>query len=163
MTEAGAPPILPISARRTAALALTFTGRATRTEVAVYAISAAMVLLAVSFITALFATFEVRNLVSNGLTLMLAIPVPALLVRRLHDQDRSGTLAWLAAIGLAVWVVRTGIALTLGTEARIGFDRMIWAIDWLVILANLSLTLLLILPGTRGPNRFGPDPRKSSG
>ena len=164
MSEPAAPPTQAsaVSARRTAGLAFTFAGRARRSEVVNYALSAAFILLAVSFATALFADFALRHLVSTGLTILLALPVPALLVRRLHDQGRAGTLAWLATIGFAVWLVRTGIALTQGTEARIGLDRLTWAIDWLVILANLATVILALLPGTPGPNRYGPDPRAAA-
>ena len=49
-----------------------------------------------------------------------------------------------------------------GMQAKIELDRMTWILDWVVILANLALVLLLALPGTTGPNRFGPDPRRSA-
>ena len=119
-------------------------------------------MLAVSFVTALVADYPVRALVSNGLTVILAIPIPALLVRRLHDQGRNGWAVWLALPGFIVWLVRTGIALSQGMQARIELDRMTWILDWVVILANLALVLLLALPGTTGPNRFGPDPRRNA-
>lgn len=152
----------PTSARRTVAQSFTLHGRATRTELASYVLSAVFVTLAVSFATALFAPYPVRALVSDALTLVLAIPVPALLVRRMHDQDRSGRLVWLAVFGFAVWLARTGISAALGTDARIGFDRVMWLLDWAVILANLGAVILAILPGTPGINRFGPDPRQRS-
>jgi uncharacterized membrane protein YhaH (DUF805 family) len=102
----------------------------------------------------------VRALANNGLLLLLAIPVPALLVRRLHDQDRPGKLAWLALPGAILWLVRKGLALTEGTSARIAFDQVVWLADWLVIFANLALLILIVLPGTAGPNRYGRDPRQ---
>ncbi|MCZ8323680.1 MAG: DUF805 domain-containing protein [Sphingomonadaceae bacterium] len=151
----------PVPVRRTVALAFTGAGRATRSELVSYALAAAFTMLLVSFVTALVADYPVRALVSNGLTLILAIPVPALLVRRLHDQGRGGWAVWLALPGFTVWLVRTGIALSQGMQARIELDRMTWAVDWIVILANVALVLLLALPGTAGPNRFGPDPRRS--
>ena len=157
----GTPPA-PTSARRTLALSFTLQGRATRTELASYILSAVLITLAVSFATALFAPYPVRALVSDGLTVLLAIPVPALLVRRLHDQGRSGKLVWLAVFAFAVWLVRTVIANTLGLEARIGFDRLTWLVDWAVIFANLGAVILAIMPGSSGPNRFGPDPRARS-
>ena len=152
----------PAPVRRTVALAFSGAGRATRSELVSYALAAAFTMLLVSFVTALVADYPVRALVSNGLTLILAIPVPALLVRRLHDQGRSGWAVWLALPGFIVWLVRTGIALSQGMQARIELDRMTWVVDWIVILANVALVLLLALPGTAGPNRFGPDPRRSA-
>ena len=152
----------PVPVRRTIALAFTGAGRATRSELVSYALAAAFTMLLVSFLTALVADYPVRALVSNGLTLILAIPVPALLVRRLHDQGRNGWAVWLALPGFIVWLVRTGIALSQGMQARIELDRITWVVDWIVILANVALVLLLALPGTAGPNGFGPDPRRSA-
>jgi uncharacterized membrane protein YhaH (DUF805 family) len=53
------------------------------------------------------------------------IPSLAVLIRRLHDQDKSG---WFALLGL-------------------------------IPLVNLVLLVFMFLEGTRGPNRFGPDPK----
>lgn len=149
----------PISARRTARFALTFSGRATRTEVASYALGALLVSVAVSLVSGLLLDFETRMLLTNALALALAAPVPALLVRRLHDQGRSARWVWLAVFGFTVWAGRTLVSLALGYETRITLDKVIWPLDWLVILANIAMILLIILPGTQGPNRFGPDPR----
>lgn len=152
----------PTSARRTIALTFTLKGRASRTELASYILSAVLITLAVSFASALFAPYAVRALVSDALTVLLAIPVPALLVRRLHDQGRSGKLVWLAVFSFAVWLLRVIVSYTAPTDIRIAMDTMIWPIDWLVILANLGAVILAILPGTAGANQYGPDPRQRS-
>jgi uncharacterized membrane protein YhaH (DUF805 family) len=57
------------------------------------------------------------------------IPYLAVIVRRLHDQDKSG---WLALL-------------------------------MLVPLANLVIVVFMFLEGTKGPNRFGPDPKDPAG
>lgn len=149
----------PMSARRTAALSFTLAGRAGRTELASYILAAVFMTLLVSFAAALLFEYEVRHLVRNALAIILAVPVPALLVRRLHDQDRTGALVWLAAPAVGLWAVRTVISATSGIDGRIAFDRWTWPLDWFVILANLALVILLIMPGSPGANRFGPDPR----
>lgn len=161
---ADTPTALPrrTSARRTVAQSFTFAGRATRTELASYVLAAVLTTLAISFAAALFAPYPVRALVSDGLTLLLAIPVPALLVRRLHDSNRSGRFVWLAVFAFAVWLGRTTVAQTYGIDARIGLDRLTWLVDWAVIAANMTIVILALLPGTAGPNRFGPDPRQRS-
>jgi uncharacterized membrane protein YhaH (DUF805 family) len=64
-----------------------------------------------------------------------------LAARRFHDQDRPG---WLA-------LVPTGIA----AAAALGL-RLPGALALLIVLA---LLVALFLPGTIGPNRYGPDPR----
>jgi len=65
---------------------------------------------------------------------MLAILIPsiAVAVRRLHDRDMSGW--WY--LGFIV----------LGAIPFIGF------------IASIAFIVILALPGTQGPNRFGPDP-----
>lgn len=69
---------------------------------------------------------------------MLAIIVPSIAVsiRRLHDRDMSGW--WYLGLTLA------------GLIPIIGF------------LASIALLVLMALPGTPGPNRFGPDPKDPS-
>ena len=64
------------------------------------------------------------------------IPMIAVVVRRLHDRDMSG---W--------WYLGAIVA---------------GMIPFVGILASLALLVLLLLPGTAGPNRFGPDPKDPS-
>lgn len=150
----------PTSFRRSFALALTFSGRATRTELASYVLAAMLVTLAVSFVASLTAPFEVRALIAKGLGLLFAIPAPALLARRFHDLGRPGAWAWLAVFSFAVWALRSAVSFAAGVDGRIGFDRLTWPLDWLVVFANLVVVILAILPGSPGPNRYGPDPRQ---
>lgn len=151
----------PTSFRRTCALSLSAAGRATRTELASYILAAVLISVPISLATSLMLPPDQHRMTGNVLAVLLAIPVPALIARRLHDQDRSGKWAWLAGIGFVMWLARTVLAATLGIDARLQFDRAVGLIDWAVILANLAIMLLLILPGTAGPNRFGVDPRGS--
>lgn len=65
--------------------------------------------------------------------LAVVIPSVAVTVRRLHDRDLSG---W--------WYLG---AIVIGVIPLIGF------------LASLALFVVLLLPGTRGANRFGADPK----
>lgn len=143
----------------TLARAFDFAGRATRSEVAHYVLATLLVTVPVSLVTGLALPYEVHLLIGNALAALLAIPVPALLARRLHDTGRSGSWAWLAVPGFALWAGRTVLAATLGIEARLGFDRLAWLLDWVAILANLAILALIVLPPSPGANRFGPDPR----
>jgi uncharacterized membrane protein YhaH (DUF805 family) len=61
----------------------------------------------------------------------------AVSVRRLHDRDLSGW--WYLA------VIVTGV-----------FPR-------LAALSSLAFLIVTLLPGTPGPNRFGPDPKDPTG
>ena len=91
-----------------------------------------------------------------GLMVLLALPLALLLawmggvntVRRLHDMDRTGWhLLWIAtlsALGNAVGQV--GQAGLSGASGVLG-------------LASLAVFLgLCLIPGTPGPNRYGPPP-----
>ncbi len=57
--------------------------------------------------------------------LAILIPYVAVIIRRLHDQDKTG---WLALLGL-------------------------------IPLVNLVLLVLMCLDGTKGDNKYGPDPK----
>ncbi len=68
--------------------------------------------------------------------LAIIIPAIAVVVRRLHDRDMSGWWYLGAIVASMIPVV--------------GF------------LASIALLVLMCLPGTPGPNRFGPDPKDPS-
>ena len=78
--------------------------------------------------------------------LAIIIPSIAVAVRRLHDTDRSG---W--------WILLPLVPNVLGIVAGDGAIAMILS----VVSFGLSIALLVFycLPGTRGPNRFGADPK----
>ena len=111
---------------------------------------------------AALATIGVAGIVIFGLLFLwwLAILVPniAVAVRRLHDTNRSG---WWLLAPLAPYAIGV-IALLMAAAVP---DLLILAgIIWLVaILAAFGLGIMLLvfyfLEGTRGPNRFGPDPK----
>jgi uncharacterized membrane protein YhaH (DUF805 family) len=90
---------------------------------------------------------EAAGLVSGGLMMVLGllflvwwlailIPSIAVSVRRLHDRDMSGW--WYLGLIVASMI------------PIIGF------------LFSIGLLVLMLLPGTPGPNRFGPDPKDPS-
>ena len=65
--------------------------------------------------------------------LIVLIPGIAVGVRRLHDRDMSGW--WYLGFVVASFIPLVGIV------------------------AGLAFLVLMVLPGTQGPNRFGPDPK----
>jgi uncharacterized membrane protein YhaH (DUF805 family) len=65
------------------------------------------------------------------------IPGIAVAVRRLHDRDMSGW--WYLGLIVASVIPLVGLA------------------------ASIALFVLMVLPGTDGPNRFGPDPKNPFG
>ncbi|MFM5894575.1 MAG: DUF805 domain-containing protein [Novosphingobium sp.] len=155
MTEPGKTPGPLDTIRRS----FTFAGRSGHGELITYLFATLLVSVPVSFVTGLTLEREIHVLIGNALTVLLAVPVPALLVRRYHDSGRSGTWVWLAVFGFAIWLLRATISAFWGLGARLGFDSWTWLIVWLVILANLGSVMLALLPGSVGPNRYGADPR----
>ena len=145
--------------RDTVRRAFVFAGRSGRSELIAYLFATLLDSVPVSFVTGLTLEHDIHVLIGNALAVLLAIPVPALLVRRYHDSGRSGAWVWLAVLVFAVWLMRTAISAMWGIQARLAFDGWTWLIDWVLIVSNLASVLLALLPGTVGPNRFGADPR----
>lgn len=65
--------------------------------------------------------------------LVILVPTIAVSVRRLHDRDMSGW--WYLGFIIASFI------------PYIGF------------VAGIAFLVIMLLPGTPGPNRFGPDPK----
>jgi uncharacterized membrane protein YhaH (DUF805 family) len=84
----------------------------------------------------------------------------ALGAKRLHDRDRSGW--WLAAplLGLVIAIAFASMALSLPEGGREPWNTLgVFAFFTIVGTVLWLLLELGFLPGTDGPNRFGPDPK----
>lgn len=104
------------------------------------------------------------------LALALCLPTYAVLARRLHDIDKSAWWMLLLTPGMFAPLLMSQTlvgAVTSGAGVGDGgggaaiveaFSRMMM-IMVVAGLCNLILFIMTLLPGTRGPNRFGPDPR----
>ncbi|MBS0477448.1 MAG: DUF805 domain-containing protein [Proteobacteria bacterium] len=138
-----------------------FGGRSTRAELIVGLI-AALVLARVAVLLAELAAPNGNPWPAIVLQVIAALPLPALIVRRLHDHSRSGWWIMPALFAFTLAIARSIVAATQGFEARIALDRVIWPLDWIAIVGNVAMLVLLVLPGTKGPNRFGPDPRRGA-
>lgn len=105
-----------------------------------------------------------------GLTaLIFLVPQLAVLVRRLHDTDRSAwwmllqapaALAPFAFIGAIAGAMQSPYPSTEAIVSAAAGGLLLVAV---ACLCNLVLMILLWLPGTPGENRFGPDPRGPDG
>ncbi len=149
----------PAGSWRTVRRSFAVSGRSTRSELVSYLFGTLLISVPLSFVTGLTLTHDAHMLAGNTATLLLAIPLPALLMRRLHDSGRSGAWAWLAVLSFSIWLARTVISAAWGMNARLTFDGWTWLIDWAVIMANLASVFLAMLPGSTGANRYGADPR----
>ena len=93
--------------------------------------------------------------------LVFLVPNIAVTVRRLHDTNRSGW--WLlgfwipyffilyASFSSAMAGAKTGMSPQ--TPMLLGIVSLIWLVFCLVLL------VFMFLEGTRGPNKYGPDPK----
>ena len=145
-----------------------FKGRARRSEFWWFFLFCAVSSLVLGFIPLL------------GQLYMLALLIPhlAVVVRRLHDTDRS---AWwlllllplllpIAILGLAILLI---MLFVIGLASAFGADSEIdaWTTDaWIMAAVNFAIFIvgtipLLVFcarPGTIGPNRYGSDPLNSA-
>ncbi len=140
---------------------LRFDGRAPISELIHYVLCVMFFHLAIGLLLMLGLSYPTFAVAQDLLQVLYFIPVPALLARRLHDQGRSGNLLWIAVPGVALWIARKAIAFLQPALAIAEFDRWTWPLDLGAGFASLALIIVLLLPGTVGPNRFAPDPRPS--
>jgi uncharacterized membrane protein YhaH (DUF805 family) len=138
-----------------------FSGRSRRTEVVYYWIAAWAVSLLLGFAVSVLSPFQ-SIYAAECVRGLLAIPLFALLVRRLRDQDRPAWLALIlpAAIILALpdmvrWASWDAARLITYEE------RGPHPLQWLQAAAQLATFVLFLLPGTEGLNRYGEDPRQT--
>lgn len=99
--------------------------------------------------------------------LVLLVPTISLIVRRLHDTERKGTLVLLSLVpfvlGLIMVVVsmfKMSSAVAIATPGNIMAGTAgIMSLLFVIILIPLVLTIIWCsMPGTEGPNKYGPDP-----
>ena len=101
-------------------------------------------------------------LVIGGLYMLFAlamfIPSLAVTVRRLHDTNRSGW--WILAPLSGYVIMLIGTVMAAGSPDNPGLGGIL-AMIGLVAVIGLGITLLvfMFLEGTRGPNKYGPDPK----
>ena len=106
-------------------------------------------------------------LISGLFGLAMLLPQLAVLVRRLHDTNRSGkwvlgyyllTILWTGII--IVWGMKYFVAAMQGT-AGMPFGFSIFAIVGVLAILAYAIVLLVwsCLPGTKGENRYGADPK----
>ena len=88
--------------------------------------------------------------------LALLIPGIAVGVRRLHDTDRTGW--WLLAPIAPYILVWIGAAMAISGSTGIGGILSLIGMLGAVVL-GITLIVFMFLDGTKGPNRYGPDPK----
>jgi uncharacterized membrane protein YhaH (DUF805 family) len=87
--------------------------------------------------------------------LAFIIPGLAVSVRRLHDTNRSGW--WILAPIAGYCIMFVGISMTANGSSMGGVLMTIGGIAVLVL--AIMLFVFMLLEGTKGPNKYGPDPK----
>jgi uncharacterized membrane protein YhaH (DUF805 family) len=136
-----------------------FSGRAPRAEYWWFYLGYIILYAILTILTRISAIFGILGIVYLG----LIIPMIAVGVRRLHDTNRTGW--WLLApmipylIGLAMIVpaIISGAAGGVNpfNMASLGAGGIFFMIGFVMAIVVFIFT---VLPGTKGPNRFGDDP-----
>lgn len=134
-------------------------GRSRRTELFSYWLLSLLILLLAGLVGSNLPLQEQRLLIGAA-GLLVNIPVFALFARRLHDQDRS---AWWMLIlpPLMMMNVYDELRFILLDPQR-GAMTLPQLPSWLGFAALplvVASFVFALWPGTRGPNRFGSDPR----
>lgn len=107
-------------------------------------------------------------LISGLFGLAMLLPQLAVLVRRLHDTNRSGkwvlgyyllTILWTGI--LIVWGISTSFVAAMQGTAGMPVGFSIFAIVGVLAILAYAIVLLVwsCLPGTKGENRYGADPK----
>lgn len=140
-----------------------FSGRAPRAEYWWYVLAVGTV----GFLLGLADVFLLQgpiygNLGPLGLAFDVAVMVPgiAVLVRRLHDTERSGWWALVKTVSYAV-ILGGGSFTGLGTRlGQLSGAVFVVAIALLLgfVFTCFFVFLCVVSEGTQGPNRHGPDP-----
>jgi uncharacterized membrane protein YhaH (DUF805 family) len=136
-------------ALRQVARTLDFSGRTTRTEVISYWVFAVLAEVSLSLLTSFAWNIATWNSpwFFTSVAILFAVPEPGILIRRLHDQNRSG---WWALVCLPY----AFLAWFGGPRA----ERPLWE-HVLTVVVSLVVLLFLLWAPTPGSNRYGPDPR----
>jgi uncharacterized membrane protein YhaH (DUF805 family) len=134
----------------------TFSGRAPRAEYWWFYLGYMILYVLLQVLVRISAVFGLLGLAYLG----LIIPMLAVGVRRLHDTNRSGW--WLLApivpyaAGFAMIIPQVvGGAGTAAAMTTAGPAMILLAIGFILAIVIFIFT---VLPGTKGPNRYGADP-----
>lgn len=145
---------------RTVAATFAFTGRSRIVDL-VYYWFASMVVGALVGLPLDLLRWDLQWFADQTVRLVVLLPMFALVARRLHDQGISG---WWAVLLLPF----PPINLYQSYRAVFAVQNPAWLHEpnplapwtpWLLVIM-IGLMILLLRPGQRGPNRFGPDPRE---
>lgn len=90
--------------------------------------------------------------------LAMLIPSIAVAVRRLHDTERSGW--WILAPLSGYVIMLIGTVMAAGSPDNPGLGGILAMVGMIAVIGlGITLLVFMFLEGTRGPNKYGPDPK----
>ena len=134
-----------------------FTGRAPRAEYWWFYLGMVVAYLVAMIIDSLMGieVFGPYGVITCLLALALIIPGLAVTFRRLHDTNRSGW--WILIVVVPYFIVGVLMGMSMASGDLNGMATA--GLVGLVALAGaIAMLVFMVLPGTTGENRFGPDP-----
>jgi len=143
-----------------AARTFDFGGRSGRSAFLAYIVISQIIAALVGFTAIWFLDVTMHQRLAFTLQVLAIAPLPALAVRRLHDFGFSGRWGLILIALIIRALALDGIGLLAGEDIRSLIEGPLSYIDWLLFLPCIALyVLLLAAPGTRGDNRYGPNPQ----
>lgn len=105
---------------------------------------------------------EGARTVSHVFNLLVLWPGIAVLVKRIHDRNKSGALVWLLYGPLLAAIIVTIIAIigAVFNSGDAGILGLLAGVLWVLVI-GVAIWFFVefgCMRGTIGPNRFGPDP-----
>lgn len=144
--------------KRTVFGTIDFSGRSRVTEFIYYWVAVIILRsLTVVMLPYTSVSFGTVSRVGVGLSVLLAVPMFALFVRRLHDQDRPGW--WAAALPISLLLTAPAMIAQWNGDLDAILERQYPMADMAGLIVGIAAFILCFLPGTEGPNQYGPDPR----
>ena len=135
-----------------------FNGRATRAEYWWYTLAIIVVAIVLSILESLLGLSKMVGPYGPLTALcMLALLVPnvAVLVRRLHDTNRSG---WWILVALVPYAILGFMMARAAGRADMSGLAAAGLFGIIALIGGIVLLVFMVLAGTKGDNSYGPDP-----
>lgn len=100
------------------------------------------------------------GLLGGIFALATLIPNIAVAIRRLHDTDRAG---WWVLLGFGPYLLAVVLMVVGAMTGQLGLLATGGLIMMIGFVGGIVLFVFMCLPGTSGPNKYGPDPLDPSG
>ena len=139
----------------------TFKGRASRSEFWFFQLGILLLYLIIHIIDAAIPGQSIKRAFYSIWSIIVLLPILAVEVRRLHDVDRSGWVAFWYYISFNIFIAIAAFIIIMSRPRGSGGDDVEMILYFaLVAVAGLVLGRIYLLtrPGTQGPNQYGDDP-----